>query len=166
MTANASEQHDYEAGMDALRQLWSTRDHLAELGQARRASQRVVKHSLTWRRRRARVLRAAQDTAHLDSLAASCQTVARTALAADANDQRRLAPAIGELARVLNRLADDPVSSELRQHASEQATHLGDELPSLTRPEGGRALAAAVVALQLLIDDVLIFVDVEDSPVG
>ncbi|MGN6871686.1 MAG: FUSC family protein [Solirubrobacteraceae bacterium] len=166
MTATASERSDRDAGVDALQLLWKVRDQLAELGQARRASRRVVKHSLMWRRRRAPVVRVTEDTAHLDSLAATSQTVARTVLAADADDQRRLAPAVEDLARVLGKLADDPGSSQVRQRAAEQATQVGDELPALTRADLGPALAAAVVALQLLIDDILIFVGVEDPPVG
>lgn len=166
MTASASERQDGDTGADALHLLWEVRNHLAELGQARSASRRVVRHSLTWRRRHAPVVRATQDTAHLDSLAATCQTVARTALAADADDQRRLAPVLEELARVLKMLAEDPLSSEVRQRAAERAAHTGEELPPLTRPELGPAIAAAVVAVQLLIDDILIFAGVEHPPVA
>jgi hypothetical protein len=166
MTASAVERHDPEAGADALHLLWDVGDQLAELRQARRASRRVVEHSLTWRRRRAPVVRAAEDTAHLDSLAATCQTVARTVLAAGADGQMLLAPAVDALARTLDMLAEHPESSEVRQRAAGRAAHVGDELPTLTDPALAPPLAAAVVAMQVLIDDVLIFVGVEESPVA
>lgn len=166
LTARATEASDRNVGAEALGLLWETREQLAELGQARRASHRVVAHSLTWRRRRAPVVRAAEATAHLDSLAATCQTVARTTLAADVADQRRLAPALDALADLLKLVAENPGSSEVRQHAAERATQLGDEIPSFTEPTLSAALAAALVTVQLLIDDVLIFVGAEVSPVA
>ncbi len=107
--------------------LWQTRDHLSELGTARRASSRVVRHSLTWRKRRDPVVRAQEDTAHLDSLAASCQTATRTTLAAEEEDRSALAPVIAELARVTG----DPGSRDVRQHAEERVATAGDQLPSL-----------------------------------
>jgi uncharacterized membrane protein YgaE (UPF0421/DUF939 family) len=161
MTATASAEPNREAGDEALHLLWETRDQLAELGQARRASHRVVRHSLTWRTRRTPVVRATEDTAYLDALAATCQTVARTTLAAEPDDQRRLAPALEELADVLGMVAENPESSEVRQHATERATQVGDKLPSFTQPTLSAALAAAVVTLRLLIDDVRIFVGAE-----
>jgi hypothetical protein len=163
MTASASEQHDRDAGSDALHLLWEVRDHLGELGRARTASRRVVDHSLTWRRRRVPVVRATEDTEHLDALAATCQTVARTALAAGADSQERLAPALREIAGVLAMVSENPGSSDVRQHAAERATKLGDELPAFNEPRLSTGLAAALVTVQLLIDDVLTFVGADDD---
>jgi uncharacterized membrane protein YgaE (UPF0421/DUF939 family) len=162
MTARASERHDGDVGADALQLLWHSRDRLAELGQARRASRRVVEHSFAWRRRRGLVVRAAGEATHLDALAATSQTVARTVLAAEPDDQRRLAPALEELSRVLKMLAEGPGSAEVRHSAAERASRVSGHLPSLTGPNLTLARAAPLVALHLLVDDVLIFASTED----
>jgi uncharacterized membrane protein YgaE (UPF0421/DUF939 family) len=78
LTARALERDDDGLAERAMNSLRDLRDRLAELSRTRRASSRVVRHSLVWRARMAPVVRESEHAGHLDLLGGSCLLLTRT----------------------------------------------------------------------------------------
>ena len=76
-TEQAMSASEQPRSMVSLRDL---RDRMAELSRTRRASSRVVRHSLLWRTMRKPVVREGENAGHLDLLDGSCLMLTRTAL--------------------------------------------------------------------------------------
>jgi uncharacterized membrane protein YgaE (UPF0421/DUF939 family) len=124
LTAGALERDDEELAERALSRLRDLRDRLVELSRTRRASSRVVRHSLIWRTRMAPVVRESEHAGHLDLLGGSCLLLTRTALAMSRLERRRLAPAVQELAAAIMELARAPDDRSSRQRAADRAVDL------------------------------------------
>src|SRR5215211_6988436 len=120
-TARALERDDDELAERAMNSLRDLRDRLAELSRARRASSRVVRHSLVWRTRMAQVVRESENAGHLDLLGGSCLLLTRTALAMSPPERRRLAPGVRQLAGAIADLARAPGDRPTRQRAADRA---------------------------------------------
>ena len=92
-----------------------------------------------WRTRMAPVVRESENAGHLDLLGGSCLPLARTALAMDPPERRRLAPSVRELAGAIADLARAP----------------GD------RPTQSQAAVAAGAAVRMVATDVMVFAGAE-----
>lgn len=108
LTARALERGDGELDERAMSSLWDLRDRLADLRRTRRASNRVVRHSLLWRARMAPVAHESESASQLDLLGGSCLLLTRTALTMSPPEGRELAPSIRELAAAVGDLATAP----------------------------------------------------------
>jgi uncharacterized membrane protein YgaE (UPF0421/DUF939 family) len=91
LIADALEHTSHQLADQATRQLRTLRDNLVALNTVRTASARIVRHSLTWRRRAASVAVEQERADRLDLVVGSGIMLARTAMAA--TDQERLSPA-------------------------------------------------------------------------
>lgn len=152
-TARALEEdhpREIEVEMNRLREL---RDDLAELGRVRKASVSVVRQSLRWWRR-TELVRERESAGHLDLLGGSCLMIIRMSLAIPVADRPVLAARVRELAEILAELSVDPVSREGRERAARRAARLQDGISTAAID---RALAAAMVSVQLAAVDVMIF---------
>jgi hypothetical protein len=138
--------------MSSLRDL---RDRLAELSRTRRASSRVVRHSLVWRTRMALVVRESENAGHLDLLGGSCLLLARTALAMNPPERRRLAPSVRELAGAIADLAKAPGDRPTRQRAADRALDLVRWVAD--NPAQSQAALAAGAAVRMVATDVMVF---------
>ena len=121
LTARALEGDDDKLAGQALSSMRDLRDRLAEMSRMRRASRRVVRHSLAWRMRMAPVVRERENAGHLDLLGGSCLMLTRTTLAMNASDRQRLAPSVRELAGAVADLAKEPGDRPTRQQAADRA---------------------------------------------
>jgi hypothetical protein len=118
------------------------RDRLAEVSRMRRASTRVVRHSLAWRMRMAPVVRDRENAGHLDLLGGSCLKLTRTTPAMNAADRRRLAPSVRELAgavadprREARGSSDPPAGGGSRTGHRPPGRRQRPAVPSSTRSE-------------------------------
>jgi hypothetical protein len=157
-TARALERDDDELAERAMNSLRDLRDRLAELSRARRASSRVVRHSLVWRTRMAGVVRESENAGHLDLLGGSCLLLTRTALAMSPLERRRLAPGVHELAAAIADLARAPGDRPTRQRAADRALDLAR---SASSPGQYQPAFAAAAALQMVASDVMVFAGVD-----
>jgi uncharacterized membrane protein YgaE (UPF0421/DUF939 family) len=159
LTARALERDDEELAERAMTSLRDLRDRLVELSRTRRASSRVVRHSLLWRTRMAPVVRESENAGHLDLLGGSCLLLARTALIMSPPERRRLAPSIRNLAGAITDLARAPGDRSTRQRAADRALALVHSVAgSPPRPQA--ALAASAV-LRMAATDVMVFAGVD-----
>jgi hypothetical protein len=158
LTARALEGDDEELAEQALSSMRNLPDRLAEVSRMRRASRRVVRHSLAWRTRKAPVVRERENAGHLDLLGGSCLMLTRTMLAMDAPDRRRLAPSVRELAGALSDLAEKPGDRPTRQRAADRALALARRAAGA--PPSQAALAASV-AVKMVATDVMVFCGVD-----
>jgi hypothetical protein len=108
------------------------------------------------------VVRETEDAGRLDLLGGSCLTLARTALATDEADRRRLAPRVRELAVALAGLARDPGDRSTRQEAADRALDVARRLATGQTPSEMEAVAA-IVALRTAASDVMIFAGVDPA---
>ena len=138
--------------MSSLRDL---RDRLAELSRTRRASSRVVRHSLVWRTRMAPVVRESENAGHLDLLGGSCLLLARTGLALSRPERRRLAPSVRQLAGAIADLARAPGDRPTRQRAADRALDLVRLVAG--SPAQSQAALAAGAAVRMVATDVVVF---------
>jgi uncharacterized membrane protein YgaE (UPF0421/DUF939 family) len=159
LTARALERDDEELAKQALSSMRDLRDRLAEVSRTRRASSRVVRHSLAWRMRMAPVARERENADHLDLLGGSCLMLTRTMLAMNAPDRRRLAPSVRELAGAVADLAKQPGDRPTRQQAAARALALARRATASTQQS--QATLAASVAIQLVATDVMVFSGVD-----
>lgn len=159
LTARALDRDDGELAEQALDRLRDLRDHLAELARTRKASHRVVRHSVAWRTRKGPVVRENENAGHLDLLGGSCLMLARTVVAVSPDERRRFVPSVRELAGALAELARRPGDRPTRQHAADRALDAARRLAVTDAPPGS-ALTAAVVAVQMVAADVLVFAGV------
>src|SRR5215213_4598547 len=157
-TARALERDDDELAERAMNSLRDLRDRLAELSRARRASSRVVRHSLVWRTRMAGVVRESENAGHLDLLGGSCLLLTRTALAMSLPERRRLAPGVRELAAAVADLARAPGDRPTRQRAADRALDLARSAGS---PGQYQPAVAAAAAFQMVATDVMVFAGVD-----
>lgn len=158
-TARALERDDEKLAEQALSSMRDLRDRLAEVSRMRRASSRVVRHSLAWRMRMAPVVRERENAGHLDLLGGSCLMLTRTMLTMNTPDGRRLAPSVRELAGAVADLAEEPGNRPTRQQAAHRAL-------AIARRAGGsapqsQATLAASVAIQMVATDVMVFCGVD-----
>jgi hypothetical protein len=159
--ADALERNDDELGERAMTTLRDVRDNLGELARTRRASTRVARRSAVWRSQRAPVVQENENAGYLDLLGGSCLTLARTALVADPEDRRNLAPTVRALAGAVLGLALDPGDRPTRQRAVDRALEVARETSDSSVPTD--PAFAAVVAARLVAGDVMMFAGVESS---
>jgi hypothetical protein len=143
----------------ATNSLRDLRDRLAELSRTRRASNRVVRHSLVWRTRMTRVVRESENAGHLDLLGGSCLLLTRTALAMSPPQRRRLAPGVRELAGAIADLARAPGDRPTQQRAADRALDLARRAAS--SPGQYQPAVTAAAAIQMVATDVMVFAGVD-----
>jgi hypothetical protein len=152
----------------AIRSQRDLRDHLSELARIRRASTRVARHSVAWRRQIQPLVRENEDAGHLDLLGGSCLLLTRTSLETREEDQRRLAPCVRDFSETLADLARDPGDRTTRQRAVDRALGIlrtmrdaqsepGSELP---RANASAETPAVIVAARIAVMDLMLFVGV------
>jgi hypothetical protein len=162
LIADALEHTSHQLADQATRQLRTLRDNLVALNTVRTASARIVRHSLTGRRRAASVALEQERADRLDLVVGSGIMLARTAMATTDQERLSLAPAIRHLATALADMARDPGGPVRLQHAADRAL----DLASWLNLYGGAvpaqsALAAARVAVQMIAIDVMILAGME-----
>ena len=151
-------EHD-EPIQRALDDLRGLRDQLVDLARMRRASGRVVRHSLVWRSRSGPVVQAKENAGHLDLLIGSSVLLARTAAVLDSTQRSEFVSAVSALAAAVVELVPDPGDRERRQRAADQALDVVRSLPT-ERPDT-REMAAIDVALRLAATDLMVFAGVD-----
>jgi uncharacterized membrane protein YgaE (UPF0421/DUF939 family) len=160
LTARALEHDDDELAERALSRLRELRDRLAELSRMRRASSRVVRHTLVWRSRKVPVVRENENAGHLDLLGGSCLMLTRTTMAASPSERRRLAPSVRDLAGALSGLAQQPGDRPTRQRAVDHALDVARQLAGEGTPCES-TLAAAIMTVRLVAADIMVFAGVD-----
>jgi hypothetical protein len=158
-TARALEGDDPALVERALDYMRDVRDRLADLARSRRQGPRVARHSAVWWGRRTPLVAEGGRADHLDLLGTSCLMLTRTALVTPPPDRARLASTFRELGDVFAELAKDPGDRATRQAAAEQAVLVKRRFEHENAPPGS-ALGAAVVSLQLVAADLLLFAGV------
>ncbi|GIJ24472.1 FUSC family protein [Micromonospora lutea] len=162
MTADAFESGDEQRAAAATTKLRDLRDKLAALSTTRKASDRIVRHSLTWRRRAGLVVAERERADHLDLLAGSCLMLARTALAIEGPLRAPLAAVVRQLAAAMDGLATDPGDRPNRQHAADRAAELARWLVEHGGQVPARSpLAAAYASIRMVAADVMVFAGVD-----
>ena len=121
LVAQALERGDAALANRAVETLRALRDRLGELARTRRASSRVVRHSLLWRWQKEPVVRENENAGHLDLLGGSCLTLARTAMSVSLDEREGLAADVRELAGAVAGMAGAPGDRRVRQDAAERA---------------------------------------------
>ncbi len=157
LVADALDQDDRDLAEQALSNLRALRDDLASLHLTRKASDRIVRHSITWRRRAAPVVAERERADQLDLLAGSCLVLTRTAMAVPDAARRPLAETVQQLADAISDLARDPGDRVVRQNAADRAGGLvarvvehDGQVPALS------ALAVACMAVRMAAEDVMV----------
>jgi hypothetical protein len=160
LTARVLAGDDAALAQRAMSELRDLRDPLAELARTRRASTRIVRHTLVWQPRRAAVVRENENAGHLDLLGGSCLMLARTVSATSPPEQRSLAPSVHQLAGALTALARKPGDRPTRQRAADCALAVGQRLTVRgVPPESG--LAAAIMSVRMVTADIMLFAGVD-----
>jgi hypothetical protein len=159
LTARALERDDDELAERAMNSLRDLRDRLSELSRTRRASSRVVRHSVVWRTRMTGVVRESENAGHLDLLGGSCLLLTRTALAMSPPERRRLAPGVRELAGAIADLARAPGDRPTQQRAADRALDLARKAAS--SPGQYQPAVTAAAAIQMVATDVMVFAGVD-----
>jgi hypothetical protein len=108
LTADGIEHDDRHLAEQALADLRTLRDGLASLNTSRKASERIVRHSLTWRERAPLLVAERERADQLDLLAGSCLMLTRTGMAAEGASRGPLAVTVRSLAEAVGDLARDP----------------------------------------------------------
>lgn len=160
LTAEAVERRDDDLADHALQLLRDVRDSLAELARLRKASGRVARRSAFWRSRIEPTVKENENVGHLDLLVASCVLLARALAEADRDASAPLAPGIRQLAGTLEEVAADPGDRATRQAAADGALGVARHLGAADAPQDP-AVAAAVLAMQMVSADVMIFAGVD-----
>ncbi|UQU62597.1 FUSC family protein [Couchioplanes caeruleus] len=160
--AEAVEHGDRPRADDATALLRDVHGDLEALRTARSASDRIVRHGLTWRRRAGLVVTERERADHLDLLAGSCLALTRSVTAVRGPHRARLAATVRHLAAALADLADDPADEVTRQVAAERAADLaasliehGDDVRAQS------AVAAAYASIRMVAADVMVFAGVD-----
>ena len=117
MIGDAVDDRDGQRAEAATLMLRNLRDDLAALSTARKASGRIVRHAIIWRRRAALVVAEREGADYLDLLAGSCLMLSRTAIAVDGSLRARLAATVRYLAAAMEDLAEDREDQAARQSA-------------------------------------------------
>lgn len=162
LTADSLEHHDATRAEQGLTVLRNARNRVGEVARTRLASTRMVRHSVLWRSQRAPVVRETENADYLDLLAGSCVLLARTAAAADGQEQTSLSGNVRRLETAVAEMAADVGSRSARQHAADQARMVA------MAPDHARSNSAvsARVALALVASDVMAFAGVELEDAG
>jgi uncharacterized membrane protein YgaE (UPF0421/DUF939 family) len=162
LSAGALARNDDELAARSLTRLRGLRGELGDLATARKASDRIVRHSATWRSRSGLVVRERESADQLDLLAGSCLMLARTAMATTPEQRTTLAVGVDDLAHAIADLAVQPGDRANRQHAADRALELARWITEHAGPvEAQSALAAACGAVRMVALDVMIFAGVE-----
>jgi hypothetical protein len=158
LVAQALERGDGEMADRAVDTLRALRDRLGELARTRRASSRVVRHSLLWRSQKVPVVRENENAGHLDLLGGSCLTLARTAMSMRPDEREGLAADVRELAGAVADMAGAPGDRKVRQSAAERAAYVARRVASAVQaPSPSRAPR---IALAMVAADVMVFAGV------
>jgi uncharacterized membrane protein YgaE (UPF0421/DUF939 family) len=155
----ALERHDEASEREAMDSLGEARDHLTELARTRRASRRVVRHSLAWRSRMGRVVRESENAGQLDLLIGSCLILARTAFETTGGERTMVASIVRDIERAISDLAANPGDRALRQQVADRALHISGRFGD-PHVSAGSALDGALIALRMIVADVMIFAGV------
>jgi uncharacterized membrane protein YgaE (UPF0421/DUF939 family) len=162
LIADALEHTSHQLADQATRQPRTLRDNLVALNTVRTASARIVRRSLSWRRRAASVAVEQERADRLDLVVGSSIMLARTAMAATDQERLSLAPAIRHLANGLADMARDPGGRLSQQHAADRALDLASWLKvHRVAVPAQSALAAACAAIRMIAIDVMIFAGME-----
>jgi uncharacterized membrane protein YgaE (UPF0421/DUF939 family) len=143
---------------EAVNRLRDVRERLADVDRIRHDSIEVARHSVVWRSRMARVIRENESARHLDPLGVSCLMLARTAMATDPAERRKLAPDIRELAGALTNLARDHGDHATRQRAADRALEIARR--STAGGTSSESTLAATIAMRMVATDVMAFAGV------
>ncbi|WP_158550691.1 aromatic acid exporter family protein [Geodermatophilus sp. TF02-6] len=164
LTADALEHDDPAPADQALTELRGLRDRLADLSTMRKASDRIVRHSATWRSRRAPVVRERESADQLDLLAGSCLMLTRTAMATRPEQRTSLGPVVRQLSEAVAALAEQPGDRPARQRAAEHALELARwVIQHGAAVEVQSPMAAACAAVRRVAIDVMVFAGVEPA---
>ena len=159
LTARALERADDELAEQAIAAIRELPDDVTELRRMRRASSRVARRTLVWRRQSALVVRENENADHLDLLAGSCLLLARFAPSLSSPERRALEPSVRGLAGVLAELAQELGERETRQHAADRALEVANAVSGADAPAGS-TLALAVTGVRLVATDLMAFAGV------
>jgi hypothetical protein len=162
MTGDAVEHGDPQRARAATAKLRNLREELTALSMTRNASDRIIRHAFTWRRRATLVVAERENADYLDLLAGSCLMLTRTATAVSEPLRVRLAAPVRQLAAAMDDLAKDPGDQATRQNVAERAAELAGWLVE----HGGQvsaqsALAAAYASIRMVAADVMVFAGVD-----
>jgi uncharacterized membrane protein YgaE (UPF0421/DUF939 family) len=159
LAAHALRTSDAGVAAEAVQTLRELRDRLGELARTRRASQRVVRHSIRWRTRKLPVVRETENAGYLDLLGSSCLLLSRTVLDVETHRRDALALTVDGLADELGELANDPGSKDVRQRTAERVVELLDTV-------GDGADGAVEIAIRMVAFDILAFAGWERDDAG
>jgi uncharacterized membrane protein YgaE (UPF0421/DUF939 family) len=166
MTGDAVEQGDRQSAEAATARLRNLRDDLTALSTTRNASDRIIRHALTWRRRATLVVAERERADQLDLLAGSCLMLTRTATAVGGPVRVRLAAIVRRLAAAMDDLAEDPGDQATRQNAAERAAELATWLAEHEgQVPAPSALAAAYASIRMVAADVMVFAGADPEQV-
>jgi uncharacterized membrane protein YgaE (UPF0421/DUF939 family) len=160
LTAEALERENDDLADRATSRLRAVRDEMAELARVRRASTRIVRHSLIWRGRMAPVMHENENAGHLDLLGTSCLQLARTTTVAGGVDRELLASSVRDLAGALADLAADPGGITTRQGAVDRALDVARRLASGAEATG---TPAALLSARMVVADIMVFAGADAS---
>jgi hypothetical protein len=160
LTAQALASDDDALAERAMRELRELRDPLSELARTRRASTRIVRHTLVWKTRRTAVVRENENAEQLDLLGSSCLLLARTVSATSPPEQRSLAPSVHQVAGALAALARESDDRATRQRAADSALAVAKGITGHGVPPES-ALAAAIMSLRMVTADIMLFAGVD-----
>jgi hypothetical protein len=153
LIARAVETEDEVLAERAVSALRDLRDRLSDVARTRRASRRVVAHSLWWRGQKGRVVRESENAGVLDLLGGSVLVLGRTGLTVGTG-RHLLAARVRELAAVVAALAVAPGDRSVRQRAAEDVLAILDQVDT---SEAEDRSDIASVALGMVAADVLRF---------
>ncbi|MDQ3859777.1 MAG: FUSC family protein [Actinomycetota bacterium] len=159
LTARALERDDDELAEQAIVAIRELPDDVSELRRMRRASSRVARRTLVWRRHSTLVVRENENADHLDLLAGSCLLLARFAPSLPSPERRALEPSVRGLAGVLAELAHELGDRETRQRAADRALEVANTVSGADAPAGS-TLALAVTGVRLVAADLMVFAGV------
>jgi uncharacterized membrane protein YgaE (UPF0421/DUF939 family) len=159
LTARALEGEEAVAD-EAIGSQRQLRDELSELARIRRASGRIARHSLVWRKQISPLVRENEDAGFLDLLGGSCLLLTRTSLNAREEDRRLLAPGVRALSTTLADLARQPGDRAARQEAVDRSLEILREMRAATR-QPDPEMAAALTAGRMAVTDLMLFVGVD-----
>ncbi|MFI0502667.1 aromatic acid exporter family protein [Streptomyces albogriseolus] len=164
-TARALERNDRTLHDRVAQHLPATRDTLSDLAHARLRSSAIARHSPFWWGRGSTVLRECHNAGRLDLLGTSCLMLARIATAHRVGDSSHLAkpaPAVRELADILETLARAPEDHDTRHRAARRALDLIRRLqaPDPTKAPRPTALHMGV---RITATDVIAFAGVDPA---
>jgi hypothetical protein len=153
LTSDALDRSDEDRAERAFTRMHGVYGALFELARARRASGQVVRHSLLWRRRRAKVALEAENARNLDLLGGSCLVLARAVTNPDVAVPRDVAVCIRDLAQLLADLAQAPGDRKVRRRVAGRALCMAqpDAAGEKSLPISAAAAVQAVAADLLLV---------------